>query len=128
MDTKLKGKSALITGSSRGIGKSIALALAKEGCNIIINDIAPAMEEAKNTVSEIKALGVNSEAFAADVSKYEDVEKMAAEIQKKFPKVDILINNAGITKDRTLKKMSKEEWYDVININLNSIYNVTHLV
>ena len=128
MDTRLKGKNALITGSSRGIGKSIALALAKEGCNIIINDIAPAMEEAKNTVSEIKALGVNAEAFAADVSKYEDVEKMAAEIQKKFPKVDILINNAGITKDRTLKKMAKEEWYDVININLNSIYNVTHLV
>ena len=117
MDTKLKGKTALITGSSRGIGKSIALALAKEGCNIIINDIEPAMDEAKRTVSEIKALGVNSEAFFADVSKYEDVEKMTAEIQKKFPKVDILINNAGITKDRTLKKMTTEEWYDVININ-----------
>ena len=128
MDTRLKGKNALITGSSRGIGKSIALALAKEGCNIIINDIAPAMEEAKKTASEIKALGVNAEAFTADVSDYESVEKMVVEIQKKFQKIDILVNNAGITKDRTLKKMAKGEWYDVININLNSIYNVTHLV
>ena len=128
MDTKLKGKNALITGSSRGIGKSIALALAKEGCNIVINDITPAMEEAEKTVDEIKALGVNAEAFAADVSDYESVEKMVTEIQKKFQKIDILVNNAGITKDRTLKKMAKEEWYDVININLNSIYNMTHLV
>ena len=128
MDTKLKGKTALITGASRGIGKAIALALAKEGCNIIINDIEPAMEEAKKTVEEIKELGVNSEAFAADVSKYEDVEKMVNALKEKFPKIDILINNAGITKDRTLKKMTKEEWYDVINVNLNSIYNVTHLV
>ena len=128
MDTKLKGKTALITGASRGIGKEIALALAKEGCNIVINDIEPAMDEAKKTVSEIKALKVNAEAFAADVSNYESVEKMVAEIQKRFQKIDILVNNAGITKDRTLKKMTKEEWYDVINVNLNSVYNVTHLV
>lgn len=123
----LKGKTALITGSSRGIGRAIALELAKNGCNIVINDIAPAMEEANKTVAELKALKVDAAAIAADVSKFEDVKKMIEEIEKKYKKIDILVNNAGITKDRTLKKMSQEEWNDVININLTSMYNVTHL-
>ena len=124
----LKGKTALITGASRGIGKAVALKLAKDGCNIVINDISQAMEEAKKTVEEIKALGVKAIAVAADVSKFDDVKKMVEEVQKSHPKIDILINNAGITKDRTLKKMSQEEWNDVININLTSVYNVTHNV
>lgn len=124
----LKGKTALITGASRGIGKAVALKLAKDGCNIVINDISQAMEEAKKTVEEIKALGVKAIAVAADVSKFDDVKKMVEEVQKSHPKIGILINNAGITKDRTLKKMSQEEWNDVININLTSVYNVTHNV
>jgi 3-oxoacyl-[acyl-carrier protein] reductase len=128
MNSGLKGKTALITGASRGIGKAIAMALAKNGCNIAINDIEPAMDEAKKTVEEIKALGVDAGAFAADVSKFDDCKKMVEGVQKKFSKVDILVNNAGITKDRTLKKMTPEEWNAVININLNSLYNVTHNV
>jgi 3-oxoacyl-[acyl-carrier protein] reductase len=126
MYSELKGKIALITGSSRGIGKAIALALAKDGCNIAINDIEPAEEVAKKAVEEIKALGVDSEVFAADVSKFEDCKSMIEKIKEKFEKIDILVNNAGITKDRTLKKMSQEEWNDVINVNLSSLYNVTH--
>ncbi|MBU0627968.1 MAG: beta-ketoacyl-ACP reductase [Nanoarchaeota archaeon] len=124
----LKNKNALITGSARGLGKEMAVVLAKQGCNVIINDIEPMKEEALKTVSEITALGVKAEFIAADVSNFESCKKMAEEIKAKFGKLDILVNNAGITKDRTLKKMTPEEWNPVININLNSLYNVTHNV
>ncbi len=121
-------KNALITGAARGLGKEMALVLAKEGCNIIINDIEPMKEEALKTVEEIKKAGVNSEFIAADVSDFESCKKMTETIKEKFEKVDILVNNAGITKDRTLKKMTPEEWYPVINVNLNSLFNVTRNV
>lgn len=121
----LKGKNALITGAARGLGKEMALVLAKEGCDIIINDIEAMKEEANKTVSEIKKLGVRSEFVPADVSDFESCKKMAEWVKAKFGKVDILVNNAGITKDRTLKKMVPEEWYPVINVNLNSMFNVT---
>lgn len=124
----MKGKNALITGSARGLGKEMALTLAKQGCNIIINDLEPIKEEALKTVEEIKKLNVNADFIPADVSDFESCKKMAETIKEKFQKVDILINNAGITKDRTLKKMTKEEWYSVINVNMNSLYNVTHNV
>ena len=126
MDLGLKGKVALITGSSRGIGKAIALELAKNGCNIVVNDIDPSKNEAEKTVEEISALGVEAIAITADVSNFDDVKKMMDEIKGKFEKIDILVNNAGITKDRTLKKMTPEEWNAVINVNLTSMYNVTH--
>jgi 3-oxoacyl-[acyl-carrier protein] reductase len=122
---KMKDKITLITGAARGLGKEMALTLAKQGCNIIINDIEPMKEEAEKTVEEIKKLGVNSEFISADVSDFESCKKMAETIKEKFQKVDILVNNAGITKDRTLKKMTPEEWYPVINVNLNSMFNVT---
>lgn len=121
----MKGKIALVTGASRGIGKEIALTLAKRGADVLINDIEPMKEEAEKTVKELEALGVKSAFFAADVSNYESVEKMVGLIKDKFEKVDILVNNAGITKDRTLKKMSADEWNAVININLNGMFNVT---
>ncbi|MBW2979859.1 beta-ketoacyl-ACP reductase [Candidatus Woesearchaeota archaeon] len=124
----LKGKTTLITGSARGIGKTVAMQLAKEGANIIVNDIEPMKEEAEKTVEEIKALGVESVFVAGDVSKYESITGMINKIKEKFDKVDILVNNAGITKDRTLKKMAPEEWYPVINVNLNGVYNVTKQV
>ena len=121
----IKGKNALITGAARGLGKEMALTLAKEGCNIIINDVEPMKEDALKTVDEIKKLGVKAEFIPADVSNFESCKKMTEEIKAKFHKVDILVNNAGITKDRTLKKMTPEEWYPVINVNLNSLFNVT---
>lgn len=124
----LKGKIALITGSARGLGKEMALNLAKEGCNIIINDLDSMKEEALKTVGEIKKLNVKAEFISGDVSDFDSCRKMADKIKEKFEKIDILINNAGITKDRTLKKMVPEEWYPVINVNLNSLYNVTHNV
>lgn len=124
----LKGKNVLITGAARGLGKEMALVLAKEGCNMVVNDIEPMKEDAEKTVEEIKALGVNAEFVAADVSDFESCKKMASIVKEKFEKVDILVNNAGITKDRTLKKMVPEEWYPVINVNLNSLFNVTNNV
>ena len=122
----LKGKNALITGAARGIGKEIAMALAKEGVNIIINDIEAMREEAQKTANEVSSLGVNAEFFPGDVSNFNSTKEMAAKIQEKHKKIDILVNNAGITKDRTLKKMVPEEWNPVININLTGMYNVTH--
>ncbi len=124
----MKGKNALITGSARGLGKEMAITLAKQGCNIIINDIESMKEDAEKTLEEIKALGVNAEFIAADVSDFESCKKMADIIKEKFKTLDILVNNAGITKDRTLKKMTAEEWYPVINVNLNSLFNVTRNV
>jgi 3-oxoacyl-[acyl-carrier protein] reductase len=118
-------KNALITGSARGLGKEMATALAQSGVNIIINDLESMKDEAVKTVEEIKKLGVKAEFIPADVSDFESCKKMAGEIKGKFEKVDILVNNAGITKDRTLKKMVPEEWYPVINVNLNSLFNVT---
>lgn len=122
----MKGKTALITGSAQGLGMKMALTLAKEGVNIIVNDRNGENEKAKATIEEIKKFGVEAEYVSADVSDFESCKKMAEAIKEKFDKVDILINNAGITKDRTLKKMTPEEWYPVINVNLNSLYNVTH--
>jgi 3-oxoacyl-[acyl-carrier protein] reductase len=124
MYESLKGKIALVTGASRGIGKAIAVGLAKNGCNIIINDIEPAKETAEKTISEIKEIGVECSSVFADVSDFSACQKMAEGIEK----VDILVNNAGITKDRTLKKMTPEEWNAVINVNLNSLFNVTNSV
>lgn len=123
-----KGKTALITGSARGIGKAIAIRLAKGGCDIIINDKGPQDEAVEETIKEIKDNNVEAMFVSADVSNYADIEKMVTQIKEKFEKVDILVNNAGITKDRTLKKMTQEEWHDVININLTSVYNVTHQI
>ncbi|MBW2989860.1 3-oxoacyl-[acyl-carrier-protein] reductase [Candidatus Woesearchaeota archaeon] len=124
----MKGKNALITGAARGLGKEMALALAGEGCNIIINDIGQMKEEALKTVGELKGVGVEAAFIEADVSDFESCKKMAETIKEKFNQVDILVNNAGITKDRTLKKMEPEEWYPVINVNLNSLFNVTRNV
>ncbi len=122
----MKGKFALISGASQGIGKAIALELAKQGVNIIINDIKSAENQANSFAAELKDLGVEAYVVTADVSNFEDCKSMAEEIKDKHKKVDILINNAGITKDRTLKKMTPEEWNAVINVNLTGIYNVTH--
>ncbi len=120
----LYGKVALVTGASRGIGKAIAIELAKNGADVVVNysrDEYGAIE----VVEQIKKLGRNAIAVKADVSKIESVHEMFSVVRHKFSKLDVLVNNAGITMDRTLKKMSQEEWNKVININLNGIFNVT---
>ena len=116
-----KDKVVLITGSSQGIGKTIALKFAAQGAKIALNDIQPQEENLKQLKEEIG--GEGSEYFLADVSKYEDVEKMAEEIKNKFGQLDILINNAGICQDKTLANMTKEQWQRVIDIDLTGVFN-----
>jgi len=120
----LKNKIALVTGASKGIGKAIAVEFARNSADIIINynsDKSGAMQ----AESEIKKFGKRALVAKADVSKYSEVTSMIESIKKEFGRIDILVNNAGITMDRTLKNMTEEEWNKVINVNLNSLYNVT---
>ncbi len=121
----LKEKVALITGSSQGIGRVIALELASQGASIALNDIEGQKENLKKLKEELQGNGAKAAYFAADVSKLEEVEAMMQAVKKEFGKLDILVNNAGICKDRTLAKMSREEWQDVIDIDLTGVFNCT---
>lgn len=123
----LQGKNALITGAARGIGKAIALKFASEGANIAFTDLMYD-ETAKNTENEIKALGVNAKAFVSDASSFEDTLKVVSEIEAEMGHIDILINNAGITRDGLLMRMTEAQWDMVINVNLKSVFNFTKAV
>lgn len=123
----LKGKTALITGASRGIGKATAIEFAKNNANVVINYYLDDAE-AEETVKEVKKYGVECISVKADVAKFDEVMQMADIVQKHFKKVDILVNNAGIVKDRTLKNMTLEEWHAVINTNLNGTFYVTKAI
>ena len=120
----LKNKIALVTGASKGIGAAITIELAKSGATVLINYNSSELK-AKEVLNEARKYSQNSEIIKCNVSKKEEVVKMVEEIKSKHKKIDILVNNAGITKDRTLKKMSDEEWNEVISTNLNSIFYVT---
>ena len=123
----LDGKTALITGAARGIGKAIALKFASEGANIAFTDLI-IDDNAKATEQEIAAFGVKAKGFASDASNFEATKAVVAEIQKEFGRIDILVNNAGITKDGLLLRMSEEQWDRVIGINLKSAFNFTRNV
>ena len=117
-------KVAFVTGSTRGIGKQIALTLAQNGYDIAIN-YRKENEELNLTKQEIEKCGVKCLAVQGDVSSFEDSERMVKEIIENFEKIDVLVNNAGITKDTLLMRMKKEDFEDVINVNLVGTFNVT---
>lgn len=117
-------KVALITGATRGIGKEIALTLAEAGYNIALN-YRKENEELEKLKNEIKEKGVECLAVCGDVSNFEEVEKFVKEIIEKFGKIDVLVNNAGITKDMLLMRMKKEDFESVIDVNLVGTFNVT---
>lgn len=123
----LEGKTAIVTGAARGIGKSIALRYAQEGANIAFTDLFYD-DRAKATEKDIKALGVKCKAYASDASKFDETEKIVADIIKDFETVDILVNNAGITMDTLLLRMTEEQWDKVITVNLKSAFNFTKAV
>lgn len=123
----LAGKTALVTGASRGIGREIALELARQGANVAVN-FAGSEAKANEVVDEIKALGREAFAIKCDVSNAEEVTEMVKAAITSFGKLDILVNNAGITKDNLLMRMKEEEWDDVININLKGVFLVTKAV
>ena len=107
-------KSALVTGASRGIGRSIALQLAEDGFNVAVN-YAGNKEKAEAVVKEIKEKGVESFAIQANVAEGDQVKAMIKEVVNQFGSLDVLVNNAGITKDNLLMRMKEQEWDDVIN-------------
>ena len=117
-------KLAFITGGSRGIGKAIALELANAGYDIVIN-YAGNTEAANQTIEEIKKLNVEAEAYKFDVSNQAEVEENVAKIIEKYGRIDVLVNNAGITRDDLFIRMTEEKWSAVINTNLNSAFYVT---
>lgn len=115
-------KSALVTGASRGIGRSIALQLAEEGYNVAVN-YAGSKEKAEAVVEEIKAKGVDSFAIQANVAHADEVKAMIKEVVSQFGSLDVLVNNAGITRDNLLMRMKEQEWDDVIDTNLKGVFN-----
>ncbi len=122
----LKDKIALVTGSARGIGKEIALQLAKAGATVIISDINAEM--AKETSDELKKLGCTTDSFAVDVTNLSSVDEMVNKILDKFKRIDILVNNAGITKDNLLLRMKEADWDAVLTVNLKGVFNCTKVV
>ena len=118
-----KDKVILITGASQGIGRSTALKFASLGGRIALNDIGSQEENLKKVKEEIEKQTAEAKYFFADVSRLEEVEKMAQQIHKEFGRLDVLVNNAGICADRTLAKMTKEEWQRVIDIDLTGVFN-----
>lgn len=118
----LKGKNCLVTGGSRGIGKSIALTLAKLGANVAIT-YARSVDAANEVKKEIEALGVKSISFQADAVQFERAEEVINEIVSSWGSLDVLVNNAGITKDNLILRMDEKAWDDVITTNLKSIFN-----
>lgn len=124
---RLEGKSVLVTGASRGIGREIALEMARQGANVAVN-YSGSEAKANETVDEIKAMGRDAFAVQCDVSNPESVGTMVKETIDRFGKLDVLVNNAGVTKDNLLMRMKEEEWDDVININLKGVFLCTKAV
>jgi len=117
---RLKNKVALITGAGSGIGEATALRFAKEGAKVVICDVD--MENAARVAKEIDSRGGESLVLKADVSSKNEVESMMSQIKEHFGKLDILVNNAGINRDAFVKKMTEEQWDDVIRINLKGTF------
>ena len=123
----LEGKTALVTGGARGIGKAIAMRFAAEGANVAFSDLnyddnAKAMEQ------EIATLGVKGKAYASDASSFEGSDKLINDVMADFGSIDVLVNNAGITRDGLLMRMTEADWDLVIKVNLKSIFNMTKAV
>ncbi len=121
----LEGKVAVITGAARGIGKSIAIRFAQEGCAIAFTDLN-IDDNAKATEAELASYGVKVKGYASNAADFEDTHKLVDEIVKDFGRVDILVNNAGITRDGLMMRMTEQQWDMVINVNLKSAFNFIH--
>jgi 3-oxoacyl-[acyl-carrier protein] reductase len=123
---KLEGKVALVTGAAQGIGKVVALLLARNGADIVVSDIN--LGKAEETVNEIKSIGRKALSFKGDVANWSDVERMVETILEKFAKIDILVNNAGITRDKLILRMTEEDWDAVLDVNLKGTFHCTKAV
>lgn len=122
LEISLSGKNALVTGASRGIGKEIALTLASAGANVMITYSSSA-SSAEKVVDEIKSKGVNAIAVQANAADFEKAQQVVDQCVETWGSIDILVNNAGITRDNLLLRMTEEQWDDVLNTNLKSVFN-----
>jgi len=123
----LDGKVALITGASRGIGKSIALKFAEAGANIAFTDVVRD-ENMEKTEAELNSFGIKAKGYASDASSFSKSEETVNIIISEFGSIHIVVNNAGITRDNLLMRMTEDQWDLVINVNLKSVYNITKSV
>jgi 3-oxoacyl-[acyl-carrier protein] reductase len=123
---RLKDKVAIITGGAKGIGKSTAIKFAQEGAQIAIWDLLEA--EGEGAIKELAELGIKAKFYKVNITSKDQVEAAALAVNSDFGKIDILINNAGITKDATLAKMTEEQWDAVINVNLKGVFFCTQAV
>ena len=121
----LNGKVAVVTGASRGIGRQIAISMAKEGAVVIVNYNGSAAK-AEDVVKEITEAGGQAEAVQCNVSDYSAAEVFLKDIISRYKRIDILVNNAGITRDGLMMRMSEQQWDMVINVNLKSAFNFIH--
>jgi NAD(P)-dependent dehydrogenase (short-subunit alcohol dehydrogenase family) len=121
----LLGKKALVTGGSRGIGRAIALALASAGADVAVASSQAGTDLADDVCRMIHGMGRRAEFYSFDVAARDEVEETCARVKSDFKEVDILVNNAGITRDRSFRKMDRGAWDEVININLNSVFDIT---
>ena len=123
----LEGKVALVTGAGRGIGKAIALRYAEEGAHVAFTDLA-INEAVEETVKEIEAFGVKAKAYASNAASFDETHEVVKQVVEDFGRIDVLVNNAGITKDGLMMRMSEAQWDAVINVNLKSAFNFIHAV
>ena len=123
----LQGKTAIVTGATRGIGKGVALKLAEQGANIAFTYVS-SEEKALALENELQALGVKAKAYKSDASLMKDAEELVKDVLENFESIDVLVNNAGITKDNLLMRMSEEDFNRVLEVNLKSIFNMTKAV
>ena len=120
----LEGKVAIITGATRGIGKGIAEVFAKHGANVAFTYVS-SDEKAKDFETELNAMGIKAKGYKSDASDYAAAEEFINAVVEEFGQIDAIVNNAGITRDGLLMRMSEENWDDVMNINLKSVFNIT---
>src|SRR5246127_414136 len=123
----LSGKTAIITGASRGIGHGIALAFAKQGANVAFTYLS-SEEKAKALEAELAAFGIKAKGYKSDAADFKAAEELVNNVVAEFGTVDILVNNAGITRDTLLMRMSEQQWDEVMNANLKSVFNLTKAV
>lgn len=123
----LSGKTALITGASRGIGRGIAMKFAAEGANVAFTYLS-SDEKARELEKELQSFGIKSKGYKSDASSYNEAEALINSVVEEFERIDIVVNNAGITRDGLLMRMSEESWDEVINTNLKSVFNITKAV
>ncbi len=123
----LTGKTAIITGASKGIGKGIAVAFAQAGANVAFTYLS-SVEKGQALEEELKQYGTGIKGFRSDASKMDDAESLISDVIEAFGGIDIVVNNAGITKDTLLMRMTEEDFNRVIEVNLNSVFNMTKAV